>query len=145
NFVVPARLICEIALARVGLLGLQRLHATARRKNFPTLPQQRFLVWGQIHAVVSVFRLRQKIILARYLSPPMRSPSRPSMPPRSRFTSSRSPLYAAWMRSASRENGSVCSHTRPGPVSAAKNKPSPPKRLVLIPPTRTMSYSTVGS
>src|SRR4029453_6806879 len=85
NFVVPARLICEIALARVGLLGLQRLHATARRQNFPTLSQQRFLVWGQIHAVVSVLRFRQKIILARYLSPPMRSPRPPSMPPMSRL------------------------------------------------------------
>ena len=40
---------------------------------------------------------------------------------------------------ARRENGSVCSHTRPGPVSEAKNKPSPPKSDVLMPPTRTMS------
>jgi hypothetical protein len=43
------------------------------------------------------------------------------------------------MRSASRENGSVCTHTRPGPVIDAKNSPSPPKIAVLMPPTSSMS------
>ncbi len=56
-------------------------------------------------------------------SPPIKSPISPSAPPKSRFTSSRSPRYAWWIRSASRENGSVCSQTRPGPVSDAKNRP----------------------
>lgn len=37
------------------------------------------------------------------------------------------------------DNGMVCSHTRPGPVSVARNKPSPPKRMFFTPFTRLMS------
>ena len=40
---------------------------------------------------------------------------------------------------ASRENGSDCSQTRPGPVRRTKNSPSPPKSTDLIPPACTMS------
>ena len=32
--------------------------------------------------------------------------------------------------------GSVCSQTRPGPVSAARKMPSPPKIMFLMPGTR---------
>jgi integron integrase len=42
---------------------------------------------------------------------------------------------AASMRPARRENGSDCIHTLPGPVSVAKNTPSPPKNMLLRPPT----------
>ena len=46
---------------------------------------------------------------------------------------------AAMMRSARRENGSVCRTTRPGPVMRAKKRPSPPKSAVLMPGTVSMS------
>jgi hypothetical protein len=49
------------------------------------------------------------------------------------------------IRSASRENGIVCSSTRPGPESVAKNSPSPPNSAVLMPGTILMSYRTCCS
>jgi len=39
--------------------------------------------------------------------------------------------------------GSVCSQTRPGPVSAARKMPSPPKIMFLIPGTRWIWKETV--
>jgi len=48
------------------------------------------------------------------------------------------------MRPASRENGSDCSHTVPGPVSVARNTPSPPNSMLLMPPTAFTSMSTVS-
>jgi AcrR family transcriptional regulator len=43
---------------------------------------------------------------------------------------------AAYMRPARRENGSDCSQTLPGPVSVAKNTPSPPKIMLFTLATR---------
>ncbi|KAG1280763.1 hypothetical protein G6F64_014511 [Rhizopus arrhizus] len=48
------------------------------------------------------------------------------------------------MRPARRENGSDCSQTLPGPVSVARNTPSPPNSMLLTPVTRLTSMSTVG-
>jgi hypothetical protein len=49
------------------------------------------------------------------------------------------PGMAREMRSARRLSGSDCSQTWPGPVSVAKNSPSPPKKAVLTPPTSCTS------
>ena len=46
---------------------------------------------------------------------------------------------AATMRRAMRLNGKDCSHTRPGPRSVAKKRPSPPNKADLIFPTNSMS------
>jgi hypothetical protein len=51
---------------------------------------------------------------------------------------------AASMRPAMRENGSDCSQTWPGPVSVARNTPSPPKIMLLMPPTGFTSKPTVS-
>ena len=49
---------------------------------------------------------------------------------------------AAKTREARRENGRLCSQTVPGPVTLAKNRPSPPNRAVLILPTYWISKLT---
>src|SRR5713101_281044 len=49
------------------------------------------------------------------------------------------------MRPASREKGSVCRMVFPGPVSVARNSPSPPNSAFLNPPTSWMSYCTDSS
>ena len=56
---------------------------------------------------------------------------RAAAPPRTRAT-------------ARRENGRLCSQTVPGPVTLAKNRPSPPNSAVLILPTYWISKLTFG-
>ena len=71
-----------------------------------------------------------------------RRPKPPSTEP-----SSREPPRcgaAANTREARRENGRLCSHTVPGPVTLAKNRPSPPNSAVLILPTYWISKLTFG-
>ena len=51
---------------------------------------------------------------------------------------------AANTREARREKGRLCSQIVPGPVSLAKNRPSPPKSAVLILPTYWISKLTFG-
>src|SRR3546814_599500 len=67
------------------------------------------------------------------LSPSSSRPMPPSIEPSPR---SLPPFWgaAASMRPAMRENGSDCSQTVPGPVSVARNMPSPPHTTRLIPP-----------
>jgi hypothetical protein len=42
-----------------------------------------------------------------------------------------------------RENGRLCSQTWPGPVRVARNTPSPPNSIDLMPPTGLTSKPTV--
>src|SRR5450830_155771 len=80
--------------------------------------------------------------------PPRRPPSRlpPARPPSTEPSSLDPPRWgaAAKIREARRENGRLCSHTVPGPVSLARNKPSPPNSAVLILPTYWISKATLG-
>ena len=49
------------------------------------------------------------------------------------------------IRSASTENGMVCSQTLPGPVNVARKKPSPLKNLFFNPFTVVISKLTLSS
>src|SRR4030095_13441029 len=69
----------------------------------------------------------RNMALVHSSSPPRIPPSNPPAPkPPSTEPSSREPPRcgaAANTREARRENGRLCSHTGPGPVSLAKNRP----------------------
>ena len=83
-------------------------------------------------------------------SSPPRTP--PSSPPAAEAAAAPSPLRASRRAAAPprtralarRENGRLCSQTVPGPVSLAKNRPSPPNSAVLILPTYWISKLTFG-
>ena len=83
--------------------------------------------------------------LSRLPKPPRRPPaaSPPSTPaPLAPARSLPPPPFcgaAANTRLARRENGRLWIQTVPGPVTLAKNRPSPPNSAVLMPPTYWIS------
>jgi hypothetical protein len=81
------------------------------------------IMWG-------VFLFKEILI---YLPSP--SSKFPSPPSRLLPSSFLVPVPYARMREASLDTGKLCNHTSPGPVSVAKNNPSPPNKVFLIPPT----------
>src|SRR5205085_7898444 len=99
DFVVAAGLVGEIPLARVDVAHglLKGLDAAARREDLGALLQQRFFVGRSIHyrlsprGACSGAASRRPDKQQSYHSPPIKSPILPSAPPKSRFTSSRSP------------------------------------------------------
>src|SRR5262249_48007918 len=77
-------------------------------------------------------------LAASYSLPPISMLPRPPRWLRTEPSSALLPAGPAWARTrpANREKGSDWSQTLPGPVSVARNKPSPPNSVFLKPPVK---------
>jgi len=106
------------------------------------MPISRIKSYDRHYKWVAHNRKLRLILAKRAYFPPTKFPRDPRREP-SPCCFDPEPGAQASIRPANLENGRLWSHTLPGPVSFAKNNPSPPNSMVLIPPACIISKSTV--